>query len=70
MPRYAIRIARPDHVLPVRDMPAVVLHYVAHDYVNYPVADVSAEEAASRGEPPLAAFVATLRAKTSYDFEP
>lgn len=70
MPRYAIRMARPDHVLPVREMPPVLLRYIAHDYVNHPsAAAAQVEEPIIPGELPLEAFVAALKAHTGQDFE-
>ena len=34
MPRYAMRTARPDYILPVRDMPTVLTRYVTHNYIK------------------------------------
>jgi len=34
MPRHAMLTARPDYVLPVRDMPTVLTRYITHNYVK------------------------------------
>ena len=64
MPRYAILAARPDHVLQVKDMAAVLLRFVAHDYVKA----ARATPPDDRGEPPLASVVEALKSSTGQDF--
>ena len=73
MPRNAMLTARPDHVLPVRDIPVVLTRYVTHDYVDAqpPAAATEAEtetETETAGLPPLATFVDLLRSATGRDF--
>lgn len=63
MPRSAIATGVADYVLPVASMPATLVRYVRHSYVN--------RTAAARKEPaadPLGTIVGELRVRLKYDF--
>ena len=67
MPRSAIKAGAADHVLPVRDMPAAVLRYVAQDYAKAggtQATDARGEDAEARA----AQIVEAVRAAIGEDF--
>jgi len=68
MPRHAMLTASPDHVLPVRDMPAMIRRYVAHDYVK--AARAAAVEQPDERSDDLAQVMETLRSVVGHNFEP
>jgi two-component system CheB/CheR fusion protein len=69
MPRYAILTAHPDHVLPVREMPAAITRYVAHDYAKNPQAPSDRLEAGAPEPPELGAAVEILKSSTGQSLE-
>ncbi|RRN64275.1 response regulator [Caulobacter sp. 602-1] len=68
MPRQAMMIANPDHVLRVEDMPEILARYVAHNYVKARPS-ASTEEAREIADPAaLAAIIERLKSATGQDF--
>jgi two-component system CheB/CheR fusion protein len=65
MPRQAILTATPDHVLPVTEMPAALLKYIADDYTK----PSHAGEQDGGSAPPLAKIVDVLKSMTGQSFE-
>jgi len=68
MPRYAMRTARPDYVLPVRDMPAVLTRYVTHNYVKARHPTPALQESSIATPSELAPLVEILKSSAGLDF--
>jgi two-component system, chemotaxis family, CheB/CheR fusion protein len=69
MPRYAMQAAHPDHVLSVDEMPAALLRYVTHEYIQAPQMPAATSGTEVPGQPDLAEFVGVLKASTGQDFD-
>jgi len=68
MPRHAIITARPDYVLSVREMPAVLTRYINHNYVKSRRPTTAMHEAEIAGPAELAPLVEFLKSIAGLDF--
>jgi two-component system, chemotaxis family, CheB/CheR fusion protein len=68
MPRYAMRTARPDYVLPVRDMPTVLTRYVTHNYVKARHPTPAMQETPTTTPSELVSLVEILKSSAGLDF--
>lgn len=68
MPRYAILRARPDYVLPVRDMPPVLVRYIRHHYVKWPHSRPAPLESEAGRPIELAPLIEMLKSSVGMDF--
>ena len=68
MPRYAMRTARPDYVLPVRDMPTVLTRYVTHNYIKARHPTPAMQETSTGTPSELVPLVEILKSSAALDF--
>ena len=68
MPRNAMATARPDYVLPVRDMPAILVRYVTHNYVKAQHPPSSMQELGAATPAELAPLVEILKSSAGLNF--
>jgi two-component system, chemotaxis family, CheB/CheR fusion protein len=68
MPRYAMRTARPDYVLPVRDMPTVLTRYVTHNYVKARHPTPAMQETSTGTPSELTPLVEILKSSAGLNF--
>ncbi|QDV47346.1 Chemotaxis protein methyltransferase [Stieleria neptunia] len=68
MPRSAMLAGVVDCVLPVDEMPDMLLRYVGHSYVNDQTTQTRLERSVTKASSDLTTIVGLLRARVKYDF--